>query len=77
MERTTLGELGFTTRDEALRFLKKLWREEEADCPVCGRILEPLHRKAKKDNCDWQCRNCGRIYRTIHLLDEINEKWKV
>ena len=74
MERVTLDELPFGLRKEALTFLKRLWIEEPADCPLCGRALEPLHRKAKKDNCDWQCRNCGKIYRTIHLFDEINER---
>ena len=70
--RAELQELGFDSREEALRFLKRLWREENAACPVCGGVLGPLHRKAKKDGCDFLCADCGRIYRTIHLLDEIN-----
>lgn len=72
MEKAVLSELGFSGREEALRFLKRLWREEPTDCPLCGRTLEPLHRKAKKSGCDWQCRACGKVYRTIHLLDELN-----
>jgi len=72
MERVLLGELGFRTRSETLIFLKKLWRQEETACPVCGCVLEPLHKKAKKSDCDWQCRNCDKTYRTIHLLDELN-----
>ena len=74
MERVLLGELGFKTRSEALIFLKKLWRREKTACPVCGRELEPLHKKAKKSDCDWQCRNCDKTYKTIHLLDELNEQ---
>ena len=73
MERVSLEELGFTNRNEALSFLKKLWREEETTCPICGNALELLHKKAKKNDCDWQCRNCDKTYKTIHLLDEVNE----
>ena len=72
MERATLHELGFKTRTESLIFLKKLWRQKKTDCPICGSDLEPLHQKAKKNSCDWQCRNCNKTYKTIHLLDEIN-----
>ena len=36
--------------------------------------LGELGRKAKKSDCDWQCRSCGKVYRTIHLLDELNEQ---
>ncbi len=75
MERVTLKELGFRTRDEALGFLKKLWDQQKARCPICGTELEPLHKKAKKSDCDWQCRNCGKTYKTLHLLDEINEQF--
>ncbi len=74
MGKAGLGELGFTSRKEALTFLKRLWNNEKTDCPVCGNGLEPLHGKAKKSSCDWQCRQCGRIYRTIHLMDEMNEQ---
>lgn len=73
MERARLNELGFKTRNEALAFLKKLWRQEKAECPICGSDLEPLHKKAKKNDRDWQCRDCNKTYKTIHLLDEINE----
>ena len=74
MERVTLNELNFKNRDEALAFLKKLWKEEKTDCPICGNELELLHKKAKKNDCDWQCKTCNIIYKTIHLLDEINEQ---
>ncbi len=72
MKRTLLDELGFSSRDEALSFLKKLWRGEQIPCPICGAALEPLHKKAKKSACDWQCKSCDRTYKTIHLLDELN-----
>lgn len=74
MKRATLNELGFGSRNEALSFLRKLWRGEAVTCPVCGRELEPLHAKAKRSGCDWQCRHCDKTYKTIHLLDEINEQ---
>ena len=74
MERAVLKDLNASTRKEALAFLKKLWDREGAPCPVCGQALEPLHRKAKRSDCDWQCRACGRAYRTISLLDELNRQ---
>ena len=77
MEKAVLSELSFSSRGEALTFLKCLWRGEPAACPLCGRLLEPLHRKAKNSDCDWQCRPCGRVYRTIHLLDELNGQMPV
>ena len=73
MEKAALQELGFSARTEAVSFLKRLWRGEKTGCPLCGAELEPLHRKAKKSGCDWQCRACGKVYRTVHLLDELNE----
>lgn len=75
MERAMLKELGFKTRNEAQAFLKKLWKQEGAQCPICGSNLELLHKKAKKSDCDWQCGDCNKTYKTIHLLDEINEKF--
>ena len=74
MERVTLNKLGYNSRNEALSFLKKLWRQEKATCPICGCELELLHKKAKKNPCDWQCMNCNKTFKTIHLLDEINEQ---
>ena len=62
------------SRDEALRFLKKLWSSEETACPICGEELELLHKKAKKNNCDWQCRSCEKVFKTLYLLDELNEQ---
>ena len=72
MERVTLQQLHFASREESLRFLKALWRQEKTNCPLCGSELELLHQKAKKNNCDWQCRRCGKTFKTIHLLDELN-----
>ena len=55
MERATLKDLNMHSRDEVLRFLKKLWSNEPVPCPVCGKELELLHKKAKKSDCDWKC----------------------
>lgn len=73
MEKATLKELGFQSRTEAIDFLKKLWRQEKTECPICGNELEPLHKNTKKSDCDWQCKNCNKTYKTVRLLDEINE----
>jgi transposase-like protein len=72
MERVLLKELGFKDRKEAVSFLKRLWQEKETNCPICGNKLELLHKKAKKNDCDWQCKTCNKTFKTIHLLDEIN-----
>lgn len=74
MERILLTELNMSGREEILGFLKKLWNQEGVDCPVCGSRLELLHKKAKKSNCDWQCKKCGKIYKTMYLLDELNRQ---
>lgn len=74
MERAYLSELGFASRNEAVRFLKRLWNSEKTPCPICGQELESLHKKAKKSDCDWQCGSCGKTFKTIYLLDEINER---
>ena len=73
MDRATLKELGFRSREETLAFLKSLWRGQGADCPICGNSLELLHKKAKSSDCDWQCKRCDKVFRTIHLLDELND----
>ena len=74
MERVLLRELGFKTRNEALTFLRILWRQEKVSCLIFGNELELLHKKAKKSDCDWQCKNCNKTYKTMYLLDEINEQ---
>ena len=74
MERILLRELKMNSRKEVLIFLKKLWNGEGASCPICGSELEPLHKKAKKSDCDWQCRKCDKTFKTLYLLDELNEQ---
>ena len=74
MEQIKLSELGMNTRNEVIVFLKKLWNGEKTLCPLCGSELEPLHKKAKKSDCDFQCRHCEKTVKTIHLLCELNEK---
>ena len=65
----------FKTRDEEVAFLKKLWSGEQIPCPKCGHeFLEHLHKKAKKSTNEWQCKNCGEIFRTINMLMELPEK---
>lgn len=74
MKRIMLKELNFASRNEGIRFLKKLWNQEKTSCPICGNELELLHKKAKKSDCDWQCKYCDKVFRTIHLLYELNEQ---
>ena len=51
------------SRDEEVKFLKKLWTSQPVACPKCGNAqLKLLHKKAKKSNCDWRCPACGEIY---------------
>ena len=66
-------ELNMADRDEAVIFLKSLICEKPQPCPICGGKLEFLHKKAKKSNCDWICKECGKRYDTIKILDRINE----
>lgn len=54
-------------------FLKSLICEKPQPCPICGGKLDFLHKKAKKSNCDWICKECGKRYDTIKILDRINE----
>lgn len=65
----------FKTRNEELAFMKRLWREEPTDCPVCGQAqLVFLHKKAKKSNDDWKCPACGEIFRTINMMYELPDE---
>ncbi len=73
MEKDILDRLKMKSRDEAISFLKSLWREEPRPCPLCGGKLDFLHKKAKKSNCDWICTACGERYDTIKLLNQLNE----
>ena len=74
MVQVKLKELKMNSRAEAIAFLKRLWNNERTSCPICGNELEILHKKAKKSNCDWQCRHCDKTFKTILLLNEINEQ---
>ena len=74
MDRILLKELNMKTRSEVLSFLKKLWNDDKVKCPICDNDLELLHKKAKKDNCDWQCKTCNKTFKTLYLLDELNEQ---
>ena len=67
--------LYFETRDENLRFMKRLWNGEVTICPKCGKAeLVLFHKKAKKSNCDWICSSCGERFDTIKILNELNER---
>ena len=60
------------SREEEVELLKRLWASQPTLCPRCGREeLVPLHKKAKKGDCDWKCPGCGEIYRTICMLKEL------
>ena len=60
------------TRNDEVALLKDLWQERPTVCPKCGKgMLEHLHRKAKKSNCDWKCPKCGEIFRTIGMLKNL------
>lgn len=73
MEKEILSELNMTDRDEVVSFLKSLWSEKPQPCPRCGGKLDFMHKKAKKSNCDWKCIQCGKVYKTIHILNDLNE----
>lgn len=74
MESNVLQEFHFADRNAAVAFLKSLWAEQPQPCPLCGGVLDFLHKKAKKSNCDWICTRCGRQYKTISLLNRLNER---
>lgn len=74
MKKVGLKDLGIKNRSDGAAFLKRLWNGEKTNCPMCGDELEMLHRKAKKDSCEWQCRRCDAVFRTIDLLDQLNEQ---
>ena len=62
----------FSTREDEVTFLKKLWQEQSVLCPKCHiGTLTHLHPKAKKRNTDWKCPQCGEIFRTVRLLKEL------
>ena len=62
-------------RENEVSLLKNLWTSQPTKCPKCGRaVLEHLHKKAKKSDCDWKCPACGEVFRTIHMLKELPDK---
>ena len=64
------------SRDEGVKLLKRLWTSQPTVCPKCGGAeLVHLHKKAKKSDCDWTCPACGEIYRTIHMLKELPDRY--
>ena len=73
MEKDVLERMHMHSREEAVAFLKSLWREEPQPCPYCGGTLDFLHKKAKKSNSDWICTACGVRFDTIKILNELNE----
>ena len=74
MIQVRLKELKMNSRAAAIAFLKKLWNSERTLCPICGNELEILHKKTKKSNCDWQCKSCDKTFKTLSLLNELNEQ---
>ena len=63
------------SREEEVKFLKRLWTSQSTICLKCGEAeLEHLHKKAKKSDCDWKCPVCGEIYRTISMFKEISDQ---
>ena len=60
------------SRETEVILLKKMWNNDEVICPKCGKgILTHLHKKAKKNCCDWNCPVCGEIFRTINMLKNL------
>lgn len=76
MVQVKLKELKMNSRNQAIGFLKQLWNNQETNCPICGQILEPLHKNVRRGNCDWQCKKCDKTFKTINLLNEINDQFK-
>lgn len=74
MECEVLRALNMKDRTEVITFLKRLWNEQHTACLKCGAILIFMHKKAKKSNCDWKCPNCNTVYKTIHILNSLNEQ---
>jgi len=74
MNRVLLKDLNMKSRNDVLIFLKRLWNNEETSCPICGGKLNIFHKKGKKTDNDWRCEKCNKIYKTLYLLDELNEE---
>lgn len=74
MAKDVLIKFKMDSREEAIKFLKDLWNETPQPCPLCDGKLDYLHKKAKKNNCDWICTVCGERYDTIKILNALNER---
>lgn len=61
-------------RNEVVSFIKRLLCEQPTPCPKCGAELTFLHQKAKKSNCDYKCPQYKAVYKSIRILDSLNEK---
>ena len=57
-----IKKLNMENRDEVVRFLKSMWSERPMHCPLCGGKLDYFHKKAKKSNSKWICKNCNKSY---------------
>lgn len=70
-------KLKMKDREELVLFLKKLIAEQEVICPICKVTkLEYFHKKAKKSNTDWFCKNCGERFKVIDIMNEMEWfKW--
>ena len=74
MEKEILNRLNIENREEAVNFLKSLWRETPKPCPLCGGRLDFFHKKAKKSNSDWVCIACGERFDAIKILKQLPDK---
>ena len=73
MGKDILTKFKMNSREEAVSFLKSLWREEPQPCPLCKGKLDYLHKKAKKSNCDWICVSCKERYDTIKIVKMLDD----
>lgn len=73
MEQDVLSKYHMNGRVDAVKFLKSLWNETPQLCPLCNGTLDYLHKKAKKNNNDWVCINCGERYDAIRILNQLND----
>lgn len=74
MGKNIFKELNMKTREEVVIFLKSLWSEKPLSCPLCNGKLDYMHKKAKKSNSNWQCTDCGKIYKAVNIFSELPDK---
>lgn len=53
---------------------ENLWVGEPQPCPLCGGVLDFMHKKAKKSNSNWKCTSCGKVYKAIDILEELPDR---